>query len=133
MDGANLRLESYQIHSIAQTVQIMLETGTSKINLLQILIVEIQKIQTFLVCSEYFDSSLVRNFYEFMSDRQSRALARVQRLVLGEEAAVVEAHTLTRGDTDGAGEVQPLKLDAMSALHLDRARHQDSRRATGAP
>jgi predicted nucleic acid-binding Zn finger protein len=44
------------------------ESQLERINL------EIQKIQTFLVCSEYMDSALIRELFEFVRERQSRGI-----------------------------------------------------------
>jgi hypothetical protein len=61
-------LQNIQTFGDSLPVDSLNESQLERINL------EIQKIQTFLVCSEYMDSALIRELFEFVRDRQSRGI-----------------------------------------------------------
>jgi hypothetical protein len=59
----------------------------------EVISLQIQKIQTFLICAEHFDSELVRMTFELFRDRQQRGI-RGRLTLLGEKFAGVDsAHT----------------------------------------
>ena len=106
-------------------------TENLEMSAVQILNLEIQKIQTFLVCAEYFDSNLVRNFYEFMRDRQSRGIAgRIS--ILGEnindldakidESKLVEQLTVVLADSPASLTLVKENILEVHIEELDRSR-----------
>ena len=61
-------LQDIKIFGESLPVDSLNESQLERINL------EIQKIQTFLVCSEYLDSVLIRELFELVRERQSRGI-----------------------------------------------------------